>query len=90
MPTIDSVPWLHLTQPRFDEIVEALLIHYHQDLADGSRAEALDGRGGDGGRDVDVHIGENFDVLDTIYKLKYFPEGFSGGHAKSRKPQIRR
>ncbi len=90
MPTIDSVPWLHLTQPKFDEIVEALLIHYHQDLADGSRAEALDGRGGDGGRDVDVHVGENFDVLDTVYQLKYFPEGFSGGHAKSRKPQIRR
>lgn len=90
MPTIDSVPWQHLTQPKYDEIVEALLIHHHQDLADGSRAEALDGRGGDGGRDVDVHIGENLDVLDTIYQLKYFPEGFSGGHAKSRKPQIRR
>lgn len=82
-----KVEWQRLDQGQFDRIVEALLIRYHQELRDGSQAEALDGRGGDGGRDVDVHLGGK---LTTIYQLKFFPEGFSGGHAPSRKRQIRR
>jgi hypothetical protein len=87
MPGLSSkVEWQHLSQPAFDRIVEALLIRHHQEQGDGSVAEAIDGRGGDGGRDVDVHQdGE----LTRVYQLKFFPEGFSGGHAKTRKPQIR-
>jgi hypothetical protein len=86
MPIIGKVEWHQLTQPEFDRIVEALLVRYHAER--GERAEAIDGRGGDGGRDVDVHVGADHDILDTIYQLKFFPEGFSGGHAKSRRPQI--
>ncbi|TFH72911.1 hypothetical protein [Cellulomonas sp. HD19AZ1] len=88
MPVIGQVPWHQLDQPSFDRIVEALLVRYHQER--GEHADALDGRGGDGGRDVDVHVGPDLEELDTIYQLKFFPEGFSGDHGKSRRPQIKK
>lgn len=88
MPTIPGkVDWQRLSQDEFDRIVEALLIRHHEDADDGSRAEAIDGRGGDGGRDVDV---ERAGGLEIIYQLKYFPEGFSGGFRDTRRRQIKR
>ncbi|WP_145973342.1 hypothetical protein [Corynebacterium glutamicum] len=36
--------------------------------------------------DIDVHSDGK---LTHIYQLKYFPQGFSGGWARSRKPQIK-
>jgi len=47
--------------------------------------EAVDGRGGDGGIDLDVTMLDG--TIDTIYQLKYFPQGFSGGH-RARRQQI--
>lgn len=88
MANIDAqISWGTLGQPTFDRFVEALLIRWHNDTSPQSRIDAIDGRGGDGGVDLDVHLDEN---LTHIYQLKYFPEGFSGEWAKSRKPQIRR
>ena len=45
----------------------------------------LDGRGGDGGIDVEVVTN---DGRRRIFQLKYFPGGFSGGWGDSRRPQI--
>lgn len=79
------IDWQHLDQPRFDRIVEALLVRIHQGEP-GAVVEVLDGRGGDGGIDVAVLIDG---LIDTIYQLKYFPDGFSGDHRR-RRQQIKR
>lgn len=50
--------------------------------------QAIDGRGGDGGIDIDVHETATGKLL-KVYQLKFFPEGFSGGHSP-RKKQIRK
>lgn len=88
MANIDAqIAWEKLDQPTFDRFVEALLIRWHNDISPQARIDAIDGRGGDGGVDLDVHLDEK---LTHIYQLKYFPEGFSGQWGKSRKPQIKR
>jgi hypothetical protein len=47
---------------------------------------AVNGRGGDGGLDIEILTADGRLI---ILQLKYFPEGFSGGFAKSRRPQIK-
>jgi hypothetical protein len=81
------VSWDRLDQTTFDRFVEALLTRLH--LTDDPQldVDVIDGRGGDGGIDIDVRRGDEF---LHIYQLKFFPEGFSGPWAKARKPQIRK
>jgi hypothetical protein len=80
------IPWDKLSQPEFDERVEALFVRMYQ--ADPDReARIIDGRGGDGGQDIAIyHSGS----LEEVAQLKCFPEGFSGGWAKTRRQQIKR
>lgn len=78
----DTIEWDRLDQPTFDRIVEALYSRLY-----GEQAQALDGRGGDGGRDIDITDGGK---LDCIAQLKYFPEGFSGGFRETRHRQIKK
>lgn len=90
------VPWDTLGQERFDELVEALVPYQHPE---GSRVDAIDGRGGDGGVDVaviepDPDTGNVVRYRDEhghliVYQLKYFPEGFSGPY-NHRRRQIKR
>ena len=54
----------------------------NEDLVD--EAYAVNGRGGDGG--IDIHIKRNGRLV--IAQLKCFPEGFSGGFARTRRRQI--
>ncbi|WP_280247394.1 MULTISPECIES: hypothetical protein [Nocardia] len=77
-----SIDWDQIGQQRFDRIVEVLITRRY------SNAEviAVNGRGGDGGIDLEVRQGDRL----HIFQLKYFPEGFSGGFARSRREQIRR
>ncbi|WP_043650902.1 hypothetical protein [Cellulosimicrobium cellulans] len=79
-------PWETCGRDAFDRAVELLLQRKHQ--AGPGTAQAVDGRGGDGGIDVDVT--EPDDTISTIYQLKYFPEGFSGGFSKTRRSQIKK
>jgi len=81
----DRIQWHQLTQPEYDERVEALFERMYERDPD-RRIEVVDGRGGDGGHDIDIYYG---DILEEIVQMKYFPEGFSGGHAKSRRSQIK-
>lgn len=82
-----SVQWTQLDQTTFNRFVEALLIRLHTVDTPSSDVQAIDGRGGDKGRDVDlIRRG----VYEHIYQLKYFPQGFSSEFARSRKPQIQR
>ncbi|MGW5440436.1 hypothetical protein [Nocardia asteroides] len=82
-PPSMSIDWHTIGQEHFDRIVEALINHKYR----GADVEviALDGRGGDGG--VDIEVRQDGRVI--IFQLKYFPEGFSGGW-KTRRTQIKR
>ncbi|WP_442545206.1 hypothetical protein ACSBOX_05890 [Arthrobacter sp. KN11-1C] len=74
------IEWKHLGQPRFDEIVEALIKRIY---AGADEIWPVDGRGGDGGRDIVVTQGNR----KRIFQLKYFPEGFPAEN-RSRRRQI--
>lgn len=74
----DKIQWDKLNQPWFDRIVETLLLRKFRSVAE---VEILDGRGGDGGRDVSATYPDGRHV---IYQLKYYPEGMSGGHRPRR------
>ncbi|SFA61614.1 hypothetical protein SAMN05444374_11847 [Rhodococcoides kroppenstedtii] len=74
----DKIQWTRLDQPWFDRIVETLLLRKFRGIAD---VDVVDGRGGDDGVDVGVTFP---DGSLTIYQLKYYPEGMSGGFAKRR------
>lgn len=78
-----TIDWENLAQEEFDRIIEAYLTRR---LAKQGRVVVYEGRGGDGGIDVDLI---EPDGSRTIYQLKYFPEGFSGGFA-GRRQQIKR
>lgn len=83
---LGQVEWGRLTQGEFDRIVEALIVRmYEHDAA--VEVQALDGRGGDDGIDIDVIRDGHTEV---IYQLKCFPEGFSGGFRQTRRTQIKR
>ena len=79
-----SINWNELGQTRFDRAVENLI---RRRFGTARSVRVVDGRGGDGGIDIDV-VADDGRLL--IFQLKYFPEGFSGGHGKSRRPQIKR
>lgn len=83
------VDWLRTTREEFEELVELLIIRKYERDEPGLVAQAVDGRGGDGGIDIDVSV-RSTGQLVRIYQLKHFPEGFSGEWGKSRKPQITR
>ncbi|MEV0949037.1 hypothetical protein [Promicromonospora sp. NPDC050249] len=76
--------WATCGRESFDRVVELLLQRRHQ--AEPGEVQAVDGRGGDEGIDVDVTSHDG--TIDTIYQLKYFPEGFSGGFRETRRRQI--
>lgn len=78
-----AIDWGRLNQPDFDRVVEAFFMAENADLP--QDAYAVNGRGGDGG--IDIHVRR--DGRLTIVQLKYFPEGFSGGWAGTRRGQIR-
>ncbi|MFE9217478.1 hypothetical protein ACFYN3_14170 [Streptomyces lavendulae] len=77
-----AIDWDHLTQPRFDRIVEALV---HRLYAVDAEVEVMNGRGGDGGIDIKVTV----DGRVWIYQLKYFPDGFPGSY-QGRRAGIKR
>jgi hypothetical protein len=85
VPMIESsiaVEWDAIGRTTFDRLIEALIRRLNPKAV----VRAFDGRGGDGGRDITVDLGGHL----TIYQLKYFPDGFSGDRATTRKRQITR
>lgn len=64
-----TIEWTRLDQPTFDRIVEALVRHRF-----GDRVRAVNGRGGDGGIDIEITLDEG---ELWILQLKFYPEGFS-------------
>lgn len=76
--------WATCGRESFERVVELLLQRKHQ--TEPREVQAVDGRGGDEGIDVDVTSRDG--AIDIIYQLKYFPEGFSGGFSRTRRRQI--
>ncbi|MGW7308604.1 hypothetical protein ACWGI1_23880 [Streptomyces sp. NPDC054835] len=72
--------WDRIGQPHFDRVVEALVHRLYSETAE---VRAVNGRGGDGGRDIDVVQGGRL----RIYQLKYFPDGLQG---RGRRPSIKK
>ncbi|MER7446746.1 hypothetical protein [Microbacterium sp. NPDC097977] len=79
--------WNTLGEEKFNRAAEHLIIKTVEADNPGLIAEAVDGRGGDGGIDIDVRVKKTGQLI-SIYQLKYFPGGFSGGHGKARRPQV--
>lgn len=76
--------WTTLGREKWDTAVHALLqLHYAKP---GSVVNVNDGKGGDGGIDVEVIRADGYRI---ILQLKYFPEGFSYRDV-GRRSQIKR
>jgi len=73
-----AVDWDHCGRETFERVVEALL---HRLYSEADRVEAIDGRGGDGGRDILVIQGKR----QRIFQLKYFIDGFTSERRKRRR-----
>ena len=81
-----SIDWGVIGQTDFNHLVEVLILRrYDGDASVDVRA--VDGRGGDGGIDIDVRDRATGQVV-RIYQLKWFREGFSGGFRDTRRAQI--
>lgn len=70
------------SQAEFDRVVEAFFVKAY--AHESGETYAVNGRGGDGGVDIQIRHGGNL----VIAQLKYFPEGFSGGFKDTRQKQI--
>lgn len=81
--------WRTMSEDEFNRIAEALIRRSVMEDSPGVDVKALDGRGGDGGIDLDATV-ERTGQLVSIYQLKFFPEGFSGEWSRARKPQIQK
>ncbi len=75
-----AIEWQHLTREEFERWVNALVVRKYRDDPE-MHAYAVDGRGGDDGVDVAVARG---DEIISVYQLKFYPEGMSGGHGGRR------
>jgi hypothetical protein len=87
MSTVDSmqgIDWEHISRDDFERLVEALIVRKYQADED-LTAHAVDGRGGDGGVDIDVRRGE-----DTVhvYQLKHFADGMPSNN-RGRRQQVK-
>lgn len=78
-----TIDWKALGQNKFDRTIEVLLRRVWEKT--GATVICPDGRGGDGGIDIDVH---HLDGHRSTYQLKFFPDGFSGNLKTTRQRQI--
>lgn len=82
------IDWRTISKEDFERTAEVLIRRSQTEDNPGLDVKALDGRGGDDGIDLDVRV-KKTDQLVSIYQLKWFPEGFSGGFSKTRRAQIK-
>ena len=75
------IDWHQHTVAEFERIVN-LLVKAEWSGDSKSIVEPVDGRGGDAGVDIDV---KHHDNAHTVYQLKFFRDGISGGNSHRRK-----
>lgn len=78
-----QIEWKNLSREEFERIVEALVRRNWEGAA---TVIVPEGRGGDGGIDIDV-IQPDY---RRIYQLKHFIDGFSGNLKSTRRRQIKK
>lgn len=81
-----KINWRTITETDFNAVAESLIVRDR--TGNGLVAQAVDGRGGDGGIDIDVRA-ERTGQITEILQLKWFPEGFSNRFG-ARKDQIKK
>lgn len=81
----DPINWLHISESNFNALANALV--HKKRTTEGLVAQAVDGRGGDGGIDIDVRVKKTGQLVE-ILQLKWFPEGFSNKFG-GRRAQIK-
>jgi hypothetical protein len=86
MESASRINWRNISEIDFNETVEALIVRDR--TGGGLVAQAVDGRGGDDGIDIDVKVART-GQLTEILQLKWFPDGFSGTRVK-RRQQIKK
>jgi hypothetical protein len=84
MESPSRVDWSTISEIRFNELAEMLIVEDRS--RDGLVAQAINGRGGDGGIDIDVKVARTAQLVE-ILQLKWFPQGFSAKYG-NRKRQI--
>ncbi len=77
-----------MSRDDFERAVESLVIRVTERGDPRLVARAVDGRGGDGGIDIDIRERATDHVV-RIFQLKHFPQGFSGDRKTVRRRQIR-
>ena len=60
-----QIRWEELERQRYEDMVSVLLSRLHPD------AQRIDGKGGDGGRDVQIVHGQDGPIMDA-FELKSF------------------
>ncbi len=80
------IDWATVKQHDFDRVVEALLVAMFD--VEPKYVEVLRGEGGDDG--IDVVVRDEQDYPETIFQLKFFPGGFTGGNRDTRRAQIKK
>lgn len=80
------IDWQTIKHADFDRAVEALILRIHSNTE--LHPFAINGKGGDDG--IDAAAANPDGSIEIVYQLKYFPEGFSGAHGQSRKPQVKK
>ncbi|MFF2487234.1 hypothetical protein ACFVSU_12585 [Microbacterium sp. NPDC058062] len=80
--------WGILGEEKFNRAAELLITKTIELDNPGLVVEAVDGRGGDAGIDLDVRVRRTGQLV-AIYQLKHFPGGFSGDRKTTRRAQIR-
>lgn len=78
------VDWATIKEEDFNRLVESILMKLHE--SGPGKPVVINGRGGDQGIDVAVWDG---DAVSTVYQLKYYPQGFTGGNRAARQPKIK-
>lgn len=83
------INWRKIEKEKFERLAEHLVLKAVEAENSAWVTDTVDGRGGDGGIDIDVREFRGGRII-RIYQLKYFPEGFSNGFSKVRRPQIKK
>lgn len=85
MSSKSSIDWRTILEAAFNSLAESLIVRDRTKA--GFVAQAIDGRGGDGGIDIEVRDTDSGDLVEVL-QLKWFREGFSSNFRK-RRDQIR-
>ena len=78
-----SVDWNKMEPQKYEDMISVLLIRLYPD------AQRIDGRGGDGGRDVQIVDGQDGSIA-YAFELKSFTDGMTTGRRRQVERSLKR